>query len=91
MGHIRLGRLPSTKRWDQVVELLRVGGSIGELAAATANAAESEFQAAKGDPALAYVVWLLTQLPLAARSQQFAARLVELGFDAGAEQSVARR
>jgi hypothetical protein len=59
-----------------------------KLAAATASAAESEFQAAKGDPALAYVVWLLTQLPLAARSQQFAARLVELGFDAGAEQSI---
>jgi hypothetical protein len=90
VGHIRLGRLPSSKRWSQVVELLRVGGSVAELAAATADAAESEFQSAKGDPALAYVVWLLTQLPLAARSQHFAARLVELGFDAGAEQSALR-
>jgi hypothetical protein len=88
MGHLRLGQLPASKRWKQVVELLRVGGSAPDLAAATAQAAESELQSAKSDPALAYTVWLLTQLPLAARSQQFAARLAELGFDAGADASV---
>jgi hypothetical protein len=88
MGHIRLARLPITKRWDQVVELLRVGGSIGQLAAATARAAETELQSAKGDKALAYTVWLLTQLPLAARSLHFRERLAELGFDPGCERSV---
>ena len=88
MGHIRLGRLPKSRRWEQVVGLLRVGAGIGELAAAIADAAEGELQSAKGDPALAYAVWLLTQLPLAARSPHFAARLGELGFDKGAEQSV---
>lgn len=88
MGHIRLARLPRTKSWEQVVELLRDGGSTGELAAATAHAAETELWSSKGDPALAYTVWLLTQLPLAARSQQFGERLGELGFEAGAEQSV---
>jgi hypothetical protein len=71
-----------------VVKLLRAGGSIGDLAAATTHAAESELHSAKGDPALGYTVWLLTQLPLAARSGQFRERLAELGFDAGAEQSV---
>lgn len=90
MGHIRLGRLPSTKRWNQVVDLLRAGGNIGLLAAATAHAAESELEAARGDPTLAYVVWLLGQLPLAARTHHFTARLGELGFEAGAEQSVLR-
>jgi hypothetical protein len=88
MGHIRLARLPATKRWEEVVELLRAGGSISQLAAATAHAAETELQSAKGDPALAYTVWLLTQLPLAARSQQFRERLVELGFEVDAAQSV---
>src|SRR5436190_10118939 len=88
MGHIRLGRLPTTKRWEQVVELLSAGGSIGDLAAATAHAAESELHSARGDPAFGYTVWLLTQLPLAARSEQFQQRLTELGFDPGAEQSV---
>ena len=40
MAHIRLGKLPAGKKWDQVVELLRVGGDVRELAAATADAAE---------------------------------------------------
>lgn len=88
MGHIRLGRLSAGKRWNDVVELLRVGSSVSNLAAATAHAAESELNSARGDPALAYTVWLLTQLPLAARSLQYPEKLRELGFDPGAEQSL---
>jgi hypothetical protein len=88
MGHIRLGKMPTSRRWRQVIELLRVGGTVSELAAATAHAAENELKSAKGDPALAYTVWLLTQLPLAARTPHYAARLGELGFDVGAEQSL---
>lgn len=88
MGHIRLGRLPATKPWKKVVELLRTNSDMGVLANATAHAAENEMHSAKGDPALAYTVWLLTQLPLAARSDQYRERLGELGFDPGAEQSV---
>ncbi len=88
MGHLRLGRLAATRRWNKVVELLRTSGDVGELAAATASAAENELQSAKGDPALAYTVWLLTQLPLAARSPQFVEKLGGLGFDPGSEQSV---
>jgi hypothetical protein len=88
MGHLRLGILPKSKRWNQVVELLGANGDIAKLADATAFAAEAELEAAKGDPALAYAVWLLTQLPLAARSSHFVAQLGELGFDAGSEQSV---
>jgi hypothetical protein len=87
MGHILLGRLRTGKRWNEVIELLRIGSGVADLAGATARAAETELHSAKGDPALAYTVWLLTQLPLAARSPQFAARLGELGFDHGAEQS----
>ena len=88
MGHLLLGRLGATKRWKDVVELLRAGASVAELAEATAQAAESELQSAKGDPGVGYTVWLLTQLPLAARSPKFVARLGELGFDTGAEQSI---
>ena len=88
MGHIRLGRLPTSRRWNQVIGLLEHGGSVPELAAATAHAAESELQSAKGDPALGAAVWLLTQLPRAARSQRFAHELAALGFDPGAEQSL---
>ena len=47
MGHIRLGRLPATKRWEQVVELLHAGGD-RDLAAATTHAAELQFAFSKG-------------------------------------------
>jgi hypothetical protein len=88
MGHIRLKRLPTSKRWNEVVELLRVGGSVADLAGAAAEAAEIELNRAKGDPGFGYTIWLLTQVPLAARAPNFPARLVELGFDPGAEQSI---
>lgn len=88
MGHLRLGQLPKTRRWKAVIDLLRTGADVSELAAATAVAAENELDGAKGDPALAYTVWLLAQLPLAARSPQFVEHLGGLGFDPGSEQSI---
>ena len=88
MGHVRLGRLPKTREWSQVVALLAEGADVGKLAAAVAIAAESELISARGDPVLANTVWLLTQLPLAARSGRFAAELAALGFEAGSEQSL---
>ena len=36
------------------------------------------------NPGLVYSVWLLTQVPLAARSDDFAVRLQQLGFDVSA-------
>lgn len=88
MGHIRLGKLPKSRRWTQVIELLRVGGTADELAAATAFAAESELNFAKSDPAFARAVWILVQLPLAARSPNFEESLAELGFAPGADLSL---
>ncbi|MBS0243874.1 MAG: hypothetical protein JSS20_17000, partial [Proteobacteria bacterium] len=87
MGHIRLGKLPRGRKWRQVVELLRSGGSVDELAAATAHAAEREIASAKNDPVFAQAVWLLTQLPLAARSPDFPRQLTALGIESGSEQS----
>ena len=88
MGHLQLGKLQATKRWQEVIALLEHGAEVADLAAATAHAAESEFESAKGDPSLGWTVWLLTQLPLAARSDQFSERLGELGFDSDAAQSL---
>lgn len=88
MGHVRLGVLPKSREWTQVVELLAKGSDVSELAAAVAIAAENELISARGDPVLANTVWLLTQLPLAARTDRFAAELQALGFNAGSEQSL---
>lgn len=88
MGHVRLGALPKTREWREVVELLAGRADVEDLAAAVAIAAEDELISARGDPGLGYAVWLLTQLPLAARSDRFAAELVALGFSPGSDQSL---
>ena len=85
MGHIRLGRLPRTRKWQQVVALLEEATPVGGIAAASADAAEAGIRQAIGDPALSHSFWLLTQIPLAARSPDLAASLEKLGLRVGPE------
>jgi hypothetical protein len=80
VGHIRLGTLPKSKKWQQVVALLGNGADVAEIAAAAADAAGRDLRNAADDPVLHQTVWLLTQLPLAARDPAFAQRLRELGL-----------
>jgi len=67
MGHIRLGELPRTRKWEQVVELIKLDGDATQVAAAALDAAETGFKQAAEDEGLGRATWLLTQLPLAAR------------------------
>jgi len=83
MGHIRLGRLPATKKWQQVVSLLSEGASLETIAGASAEAAESSLGHARRDPALLHSFWLLTQIPLAARAPDFPQNLQRLGLAVG--------
>jgi hypothetical protein len=82
VGHTHLIRLPATKKWNQVVELLG-GGAELETIAAAAEAAESSLPSASRDPALVRAFWLLTQIPLAARTQDFSDSLRRLGVETG--------
>lgn len=79
MGHIRLGKLPRTKRWAEVVDLLGLGAGSAAVAAATLDAAETDLRGAPQDPAVLHAFWLLTQLPDAARSSDFAGALRDIG------------
>ena len=49
MGHVHLGRLPSTKRWQQVVALLSAGAPVEQIAGASAEAAENSLEHARND------------------------------------------
>lgn len=80
MGHVRLGTLPRTRNWIQVLDLVGAGAGAPDVAAATMNAAQRGLEAAAQDKGLVYTVWLLTQMPLAARSPDFEARLRKLGL-----------
>lgn len=79
MGHIRLGVLPRSRKWDQVVEELRAGAGAKAVAASAADAAEANLQCASHDPAFLHAFWLLTQVPFAGRGHDFAENLRRLG------------
>lgn len=81
MGHVRLGRLPSSGLWQEVVALLHEGADTEEIAIAASEAAEATIQAAAQDATTVHAVWLLTQLPMAARYAHFDERLRDLGLN----------
>ena len=83
MGHVRLGVLPKTLKWQDVVDLLGGEGDVDAIAAATSEAAETALKHASDDPALVNAIWLLCQIPLAARSDDFVGKLRELGLNIG--------
>jgi hypothetical protein len=71
MGHVRLGRLPRTRPWQQVVGLIAGGADTDQVATATLNAAAKALSGAARDAGLIETVWLLMRLPFAARSPDF--------------------
>jgi hypothetical protein len=81
MGHIRLGNLPRTRKWQQVVALIEGGAGTAQVANATIAAAEQGLNLAAEDKGLVETIWLLTQLPLAARGDDFGQALQSTGLD----------
>lgn len=92
MGHTRLGRIPKSKRWRAVVTLLSGEGgagsggttavavAAGDVADATLAAAQQGLVRAVDDRGLRYTFYLLTQLVLAARTEDWQAGLRPLGI-----------
>jgi hypothetical protein len=80
MGHIRLGDLPRTRKWIQVLDLIGGGAGTPEVAAATMDASQGGLAKAAKDPGLVHAVWLLMQVPMAARREDFVAGLRRLGL-----------
>jgi hypothetical protein len=80
MGHVRLGELPRTRRWIQVVGLIRAGADVVQIATATLNAAEKGLRQAANDTGVVESVSLLIQLPIAARSKDFVGTLRSWGL-----------
>jgi len=81
MGHIRLPRLPRTAKWNQVVNLIDSGASTADIALAALDASRKGLKNASQDPTLIYSVWLLTQIPLAAKGRNFSEELKKKGLE----------
>lgn len=83
MGHIRLGDLPRTHKWDQVVAFIEGGADATQLAQATIDATEMGLVTAGKDPGVIEAFWLLTNLPIAAKCEDFADGLRHYGLRVG--------
>lgn len=83
MGHVRLGRLPRTREWKEIVGLIDGGAGAAQLASATISAAEEWLVLAGKDQGVIEAIWLLTQIPLAAKEGSFSAGLRDAGLDVG--------
>src|SRR5215203_420420 len=85
MGHTRLGEIPKSQRWREVVALLsnsenitpqNLANEIGEIAFKTLDAAETGLEKAVDDLGLRYSFYLLTQVALASREENWQEQLL---------------
>ena len=81
MGHIRLGRLYKSRKWNQVIDLLESDGSASQLTGATLSATERQLRKLSFDPTISHVFWLLVRLTWAARTDEFRPFLVDIGIN----------
>lgn len=99
MGHQRLGDIPKTQKWTAVVERLGGGGggtvasatpvaSVEKVSAEILFAAEGGLQQSINDRGLQFTFYLLTQIVLTARSDDWTAELAERGIRLHSDASV---
>jgi hypothetical protein len=91
MGHTRLGEIPKTREWQEVVAALNTAAAqqsavegagmvVADISAKTLEAAQGGIAKAKEDRGLAFTFFLLTQIALASRSAEWLTRLRDLGL-----------
>jgi hypothetical protein len=99
LGHTRLGPLPKSRSWNQVVESLTGSGlrqyavssatsRVNIIAAETLKAARSTLARASYDPGVRYTFYLLTQLVLASRDPDWRSELDQHGITLSDHSSV---
>jgi len=92
MGHIRLGKIPTNKRWKDVVALITaevvsdvaghdtLAADVEQIASQTLTAAQFGLQLAIADKGLRFTFFMLTQLVLASRHDDWMNKLQQLGI-----------
>ena len=80
MGHIRLGVLPRTRKWREVVELLQADAPVDVVAFAATKAAKNALGSTAKDPQFLSVVELLADLPHKARGPAYRDSMADRGI-----------
>lgn len=65
MGHTRLGTLPKTRKWREVIACFAANAEVPVIAAATVKAAEDSLQLIKNDLGFNEAAWLMSQIAVA--------------------------
>ena len=93
MGHTRLGTIPKTKKWNAVIKIVtadssssavapspQISENVNNIASQTLEAAQGGLNSAINDLGLRYTFFILTQIMLASRTENWQSRLNELGI-----------
>lgn len=87
MGHLRLGNLPRTQRWKQVIGLLEAGADLPEFAKASFHAALTGLNRVASDPGFISALSTVVDLAAASRDKNIASSLQALGIDSHSQES----
>src|SRR5689334_14318999 len=79
MGHMRIGALPATRAWQEVVRLIAENADVAVVADATQQAAEKAFAWVQQNAGFRETMYLLTQLGLIGGKADVVAALAEAG------------
>ncbi len=92
MGHTRLGTIPKTRKWLEIVTAVAGGesggsavGEVEEIANKTLETAGAGLEKATEDAGFSYVFYLLAQIALASRKDNWQQPLSELGIEMPAD------
>ena len=80
MGHSRIGTLPATRKWKEVVSLIANYANEAEIAGAVMRAIGKKFATIREDAGFREAVGLIMQLALAGSSRNPAAELAAAGI-----------
>lgn len=94
MGHIRLGEIPKSRKWDAILEMVvsqagdELPASVPDVAAQTLEASASALTDEKSNRAISYAMYVLIQLAIGATKGDLEQRLGPLGRKAATASNV---
>ena len=83
MGHSRIGTLPRTRWWDEVVDLIAGDANVRQVADTTLWAAQKALATVVNDVGFREAMYLAVQLALAGREKDAAEHMAGVGVELG--------
>jgi len=87
MGHYRLGNLPHTEKWKEVIGLLMQGADLSELANASFDASLTGLNRVASDPGFLKILNSIIELAAASRESDLKTSFYKAGVEEGSQTS----